>query len=823
MRSVKDKKELDYKQGLIFLGLIWLIGALIDRIWFAIDRSIPAWDQADYLNGVVNYWEILQQPNWFSGEWWRQFWLISPKIPPLHYVLTSPFFTLFGVSVDSATLIMLFYSAILLVSVYSLGVILFNTLVGLWAAILCLFIPGLYYYRLEFLLDFPLASVVTGSFCLLTFWHFTSRNSWLKAILFGISFGLAFLVKQTTLFFILIPIVYLFFAYLIHKKWLKLSQLLISLFLTTLIVFPWFRTNWLLMLTSGKRATVDSAIIEGDPALNTIDAWTYYFKVLPYFLSWVLLLVPLVGLLMAWLYWKKKQQVSTNNQWFWLSLFLVGGYLLNSLNINKDARYILPLLPTLSIILAVGFLSWRGRWSKLIRSVTVGIAAVLMLFNFFPIGGDAVTNILSPKMQHYPYVGEPWHHEEVVQEIIENSPYLQTTLGVLPSTPQLNQHTFSFYGGKYKSQISGRQVGVREKEVEQDARSLDWFIIKSGDQGSIPDAQKLIVKRVEQGSDFKLQQQWPLPDQSNLFLYTKQYPSVIVSPSETATDLVKLEDIITPGIVPPNHPIPITYKWTGSWDQLQNGIVLLTWQKEGTTSSWIHDHGIGMGRLRKDALKPVDPQKGYEVIERTAMLADGNLEAGNYTLKAIYLNRKTKETYEIAVPPMTIQINPLAPIVPAPELDLVTQLRILSSGLAQGMTGLEPIFKQTARINQYDANQDYLVQADTAFSERLRNNKQGNRLQWSYALALSNVLQQDVQGAIAAIKQVIEIAPNNPYNYAYLAFVYLYDWNPHEAEKPLSTAKTLDPNIPELKTLSGVAALMQGNLIKAWTILKEEI
>ncbi|PSF37646.1 phospholipid carrier-dependent glycosyltransferase [Aphanothece hegewaldii CCALA 016] len=821
---MKDKKELNWEQGLVYLTIIWLVGVIIDRFWFAIDQSIPAWDQADYLNGVVNYWEILQKPDVLNGEWWRQFWLISPKIPPLTYLLTTPFFSLFGVSLDSGTLVMLLYSAILLISVYGLGVILFNVSVGLWASIICLIIPGFYYYRLEFLLDFPLAAIVTFSFWLLTIWHCTKRWSWLKAGLFGISFGLALFVKQTSLFFLFIPIFYLFISYLFRKKWLRLSQLIISLFISFIIIFPWVRTNWLLMLTSGKRATIDSAIIEGDPALNTLDAWTYYFKVLPYFLSWVLLLIPIVGFLMSWIYWNKRENILTltsKYNWFWLGLFLLGGYLLSSVNINKDARYILPLLPVLSIILAVGFLSWRGRWSKIIRWGTVGIGFILMLLNLFPLGGNAITEIFSPKMQHQPYIGKPWYHEEVVQEIIKTSPYLQETLGVLPSTPQLNQHTFSFYGGKYQSQISGRQVGVREKEIEQDARSLNYFITKNGDQGSIPDAQKLIVKRVEQGLEFKLQKQWKLPDQSDLFLYRKKYPNVTVLPFTEATEQVKLEEIITPSIVQANQPIPVTYKWSGSWEQLQNGVVLLTWKKDGSSSSWIHDHGIGMGRLRQDALKVDDYKNGYEVIERTAMLADGEIEAGNYTLEAVYLNRKTQENYSIAVPPITIKIDPLAPIIPAPELDLVTQLRILSSGLSQGIKGLDPVFKQTARINQYDANQDYLVQADTAFAQRLRNNDQGNRLQWSYALALSNVLQQDVKGAIAAINQVIEIAPNNPYNYAYLAFVYLYDWNPHEAEKPLQTALKLDPNIPELNTLSGVTALMQGNLIKAWTNLRE--
>lgn len=66
-----------------------------------------------------------------------------------------------------------------------------------------------------------------------------------------------------------------------HRQWNRFLQLFAALLLSIAIIFPWARTNWLLMLTSGKRATLDSAIAEGDPALNTLDAWTYYFKLLP--------------------------------------------------------------------------------------------------------------------------------------------------------------------------------------------------------------------------------------------------------------------------------------------------------------------------------------------------------------------------------------------------------------------------------------------------------------------------------------------------------------------------------------------------------------
>ncbi|MBR8828636.1 MAG: phospholipid carrier-dependent glycosyltransferase [Gomphosphaeria aponina SAG 52.96 = DSM 107014] len=822
-------KKKEWIQGLWILGIIWLGGILSDRFWFLVDNTPPAWDQADYLNGAINYWHALQTPEWLNSDWWRSFWLISSKIPPFTYILTAGFINFFGTSPDAATLVMLPFSAMLLFSVYGLGVQLFNVSVGLWAAFICQLLPGLYRYRLEFLLDYPLTSIVTFSFFCLTFWKFNpltqegkNGNSsqlfpWLRAVIFGLSLGIALMVKQTALFFLILPIIWAFVGTIFRKKWDRLAQLFTGLCCSVLVFYPWYRTNWLLILTSGKRATLDSAIAEGDPPLNTLAAWTYYSEILPFLLSWPLLLVPIVGLL---IYWGKQKKFTINflltPQNKWLAVFLLGGYFLSSLNINKDARYILPLLPVLSLILARGLLSWKGKWQHYLPYVTVGLALLLMLLNLFPLPGAGLTNILSPRVKHYPYLGEKWYHQEVVEEIIKTSPYLQSNLGVLPSTEEINQHNFSYYGKRANFQVSGRQVGVREEEVEKDGRSLDWFLTKTGDQGSVPEAQTKIVNLVETGGNFTLQKSWQIPDHSTLKLYHRIIPAVEVQPlnpplgSESFEgEKIKLEQVTIPPTAPPGVPVPVTYEWSGSWAELESAIVLLTWESDNF--SWLHDHGIGMGTLYSPKMEATN---NFKVIERMAMLPPSEIKPGNYTLKATYLNRQTGETYPISVPDVTLNINNAAPPTVAPELDLVTQLRILAPNLRKGPAGLEPIFTETARINQYDPIQDYLVQGEIALSYRLETEKE--QLDWVYTIALSRVLQQDVKGAIASIKQAISLDSQNPYNYAYLAFVYLYDWRGKEAEKVLQPALKLNPDIPELITLDGVAAFMQGNLIKAY-------
>ena len=209
------------------------------------------------------------------------------------------------------------------------------------------------------------------------------------------------------------------------------------------------------------------------------------------------------------------------------------------------------------------------------------------------------------------------------------------------------------------------------------------------------------------------------------------------------------------------------------------------------------------------------------VIERTAMLPPANTLPGTYTLSAKYLDRTSGETYPLTVPPVKITIAPNAKPIPAPELDLVTQLRTIAPNMAEGITGLEPIFAQTARINQYDAQQDYLSQAELSLAYRLQQNNlsQQQKLDWAYAVGLSQVLQQDVEGAIATFKQVIQLDTQNPFSHAYLAFVYLYDWQPKLADQALDTAIYINPNISELQILKGIAVFMQGNLLKAWQLI----
>ncbi|HEY9906705.1 MAG TPA: glycosyltransferase family 39 protein [Thermosynechococcaceae cyanobacterium] len=837
-------------RGLPLLGLLWLGGAVVDRLWFAIDHTMPGWDQADYLAAALTYWRALQTPlqnsQWLSDEWWTNLWQLSSKMPPLLFISTTPFFSLFGAGPDQSTLVNLVFSAVLLGAVYILGTYLFGVQVGLWAGVLCLLMPELYAVRLDYLLDYPLAAIVTLTFACLTLWWgrpeelsplaggWKDGKSWLLAIGLGLSFGLALLTKQTALLFLFGPLVGVGLVSVWRRAWGRLVQLLLAMALALAVCLPWYRANWLLILTAGKRATIDSAIAENDPSLLSLDAWTYYLKALPGMVSLPLLIVPLVGLLLFWRrsrvssQWQGKVDYAAKSKDYrhqtyqasrrsllWLLGFWLSGYLLSSLNINKDNRYVVPYLPVLAVLLAYG-LTLLPRWLGGLKWGTLGLAIALMLFAISPL---AATTTLGPQFlsRHPAEVGSTLPHSLVAAEVARADPYLRSTIGVLPSTGPVNQHNVNYYGVLQNFQVHGRQVGVQTDQVLQDQRSLSWFLTKSGDQGSIrqSEAQRALTQAIEQNPEFKLQKSWPLPNGETLNLFRPRIPLRDVFPlvGVAERNQIQLDQVILPEQAPPGQPIPVTYRWSGSWKAMQSGLLLLTWQRsDNPAGRWLHDHSIALGYLRFNP--PSNPAQPFQAIERMAMLPPASAAPGTYTLNATYLDRQTGQTYPIALPKVSLRIDPAAPSSEATELDWLTQLRTLALKLPQGIKEFDRISEEIARINQYAPGQDYADQARQAMEFRLRQEPQN--LEFIYTRALASILKRRVEPAIAAFQQATQLDSNNPYPYAYLAFVNLYNLRPGAAQTAINAALVLKPALPELQALQGVAALMQGNVLEAW-------
>ncbi|MGL5035802.1 MAG: ArnT family glycosyltransferase, partial [Microcystaceae cyanobacterium] len=571
----------------LILGLIWLISNFSDRLWLSLNQAVPAWDQSNHLTNSLFYLKALQNSDFFNGEWWRQLWLLSPKYPPVTYIFGAIFQGLFGKGNDLALLTSFLYSGVLLICVYLLGKILFNREVGLWAAAITVLLPRLYQNRLQFLLDNPLLALVIASFTCLTYWKLEQnvRKQWLQMALFSLCLGLALLTKQSILFYLFFPLLFLTITFLWQRQWLRILQLILSFLGSTLIWYPWYRTNWIYLFSTAQNSNAIPAALEGDPATNTLAAWVYYAKDLPLAVSWVLLIIPIVGFLLHLLgrFPREKESLPTpkvTSGLLWLGLYFGGTYLICSALYNKDSRYIIPYLPILAIFLAYGLTRWRSRWYG-VRWATIMLAIIVTLTNLYPIPfSDQFSQTFSPEVLFRPKFEARVPNQAVFETAIAKTPYQVVNIGVIPNTDQINPNTLNYFGTLANYQGSSRELGTNSEKVKEDSQNFQWFLRKTGENGFAQAPQLEFADQLPKDAQFKLIKNWSLADQSQLELYQQTNPFVTIKISELKTDQLQLQKITIPEKATAGFPLPISYQWSGNSSLFTDGLVLLTWRSQ---------------------------------------------------------------------------------------------------------------------------------------------------------------------------------------------------------------------------------------------------
>lgn len=792
----------------IILLTIWLVGLFIDRTWFFLDNSIPSYDQSAHLTGALHHYRIFQNWRIFSDDWWLSLWELTPSYrAPFVYVCTVPFLVLFGKGYDQASLVNSLYTAIIILSVYHLGNYLFkNQKVSITASIFCLLFPIMGIIRTDYLLDYGLTSIVIATFTVLTIWKdsYFGSISWILTFLLGIGIGLIMLAKPTGVIFIFIPSISTLIIFIINRKFIKVIQSGLSLILAWLICGSWYSLNWLTIITSALSAN-NVGKGEGDPPATTIAGWLFYPQLIPESVGLPILSVSL-GILLVYCIKQKFSQskittVLDRPGLNWLLIFLVSSYIISSLGTNKDIRFILPCFPVISLILANFFNLIQNIWFERVRIATILLSGIILLNNLFPLplikvyGGRHLPN---DEAKQYPL-------NEVMETIKKTNPYLRTTLGVIPvSTPQVNEFTLDYFGTLADFSVYGRKLTMKLSQVDQDLQYLSWYVTKDNEPdepGEKGETKRKLKSLVENSPELNLQSDWVLPQGDKLRLYHRKNPAVIVEKLNRDNQEVTIEKVIIANQVIIDKNNPVTYQITGSWDKLQNGLLLLKW--ENGKSSWYHDHAIALGNLYC-GLK-CHPQGSFRVTENLSTYIPKTLPLGKYQLSALYLDRRTNKVTPLNIGNIIVNVTDIGKLEKSPPLDLVSRMSQLAVDLQQGK--LDNIFVQIDNFNQYDAIQDYLKQIEFAANYYLQN--EPKNLNWRYTLVLSQLLQRKAPELIMNLTELTKYDGKNPYTWLYLAFVYLYDFQPRKAEEKLVIAEQIKPDIPELKTLKKITNIMK--------------
>ncbi|BCL36746.1 glycosyl transferase [Nostoc sp. MS1] len=613
------------------------------------------------------------------------------------------------------------------------------------------------------------------------------------------------LSKPTGFIFILIPSILTLISFIRKRKYLKLIQAGLSLILSWLVCGFWYSLNWLTIITSALNAN-QVGKREGDPPATTIAGWLAYPQIIPETVGFPILFVSL-GILLAYIIKNKFDFNLVKNKYSqsrlsWLIIFLVSSYIICSLGTNKDSRFILPCFPVIALILSYCFHLIDNKLFNRVRISTLVLSFIVLLNSLFPLpilqawGG----------IKHLPNDdSKKYQLPQLIEIINQTNPYLRSTLGVIPvSTPQVNQFTLDYFGTLADFRVYARKLTTKLSQVEQDLENFSWYVTRDNEpdeRGQRGETKRKLKSLVESSVDLKLQGEWTLPLGEKLRLYHRIKPAIVVEKLDNATSPVTLKQVITANQLVVDKNNPITYQVNGTWDDLQNGLLLLRWQNG--RSYFEHDHAIALGNLYC-GLK-CHPQGTFQITENLATFIPKSLPLGQYHLSALYLDRRDGKVTPLNIQKTNLDVTNKGAAVKSPALDLVSQMSQLALELKQGK--LDNIFAQISNFNQYDPTQDYLKQIEFAANYHLQT--EPDNLNWRYTLVLAQLLQRQVPELIQNLTQLTKYDSQNPYVWLYLAFVYLYDFQPRQAEPKLAIAEQLQPNIPELKTLKTVTNIMK--------------
>ena len=332
------------------------MGHMIEAIRFQLAVKEIFHSHSLFLEKIAQVFSIFR--TWPTQNW-----------PPFIYFLSSliepNYFSFFHVRLYVN---FIFYS-LLILSTYFLGKKCFNWKIGLIAAFLVSFYPAIYAFSRQFGTDFPITSLTALCICLLVYSENFSKRTY--CLLFGLSLGVATLVKLQIVFFLLAPLLYSIFK-MLSKESKEKSKAFLNFFLSLSFAYLLFSLYWGIKLKSMfanfyehafslypfYKGKIVPTLGEATPIFSLKNI-TFYLKGLLYHSSLYLFALFAFAFIIFFL--------NKNNKWrgFFFSSFAVPYFILTFISV-KWVRYELPLLIFMAIISAWLVDNLKFRFFKII-------------------------------------------------------------------------------------------------------------------------------------------------------------------------------------------------------------------------------------------------------------------------------------------------------------------------------------------------------------------------------------------------------------------------------------------------------------------------
>jgi 4-amino-4-deoxy-L-arabinose transferase-like glycosyltransferase len=502
------------------LAALWVLSTAADRFWLALDRRLPSWDQAEYLNSAVDHGRGLGLLAGGGWQGWDHLLDLSPKIPPLASLVNGSVMAIAGQSPDAASWALAIWHALLLLVVACWGRQLLSPAFGLLAAALVACSPALAALRVDYTLDLAVAAS-----CALALWRVgcwqapaPAGGRWSQLLAAAGSLAAALLVKQSALLVLLPPCLWAATVGLGRRG--RRLQVLAALAAVLALLLPWLHHNWITTLGGTERAVLRSAAEEGDPHPLSLASLLWYPLRLPGQLGVLSTVVGLAGALPGL---KAARRAGTGGGafrlrlapgWGWLIGCAVSGLLFTGFSPNKDPRYIAPVLPLLLLLLARGWWALIGalrhRWGRRLALTALGVGLIG--------AGAATARQRLQEVKDSP--GAPLIEIlAFLRDRVGDSP---VTVVVIPTTAEVNQHNVTTFGRMDGGRILGREVGKKKRERPIVLDQAEWVLLATGDQGTHRKISRRLSRAIRRDDDFERVAQWPWSDERRLELWRRR-------------------------------------------------------------------------------------------------------------------------------------------------------------------------------------------------------------------------------------------------------------------------------------------------------------
>ena len=284
--------------------------------------------------------------------------------PPLFYLFEGLSFMLFGPSVVSARLTVIFFAVVLLYQWFLLVEELQDSYTAFVCAVVLGLLPTMLVFEKTIMLEIP--SLALGVAVIRHWIRYLQEGRRSSLFWFGFWLVAALLCKQTSVYLL----VFCLLTVLVTKKWDRVFRrdMLWVAVLVTVLAGPFLV---LMLLLQGNAVANDLS----SHRMNGIERLTYYARTLPATFPPALLALAVLGLLLA-------RKWNTRGQATMMVCWIVAGYVTFSFFGQRESRFAIYWFPPL-VYFAVGLLTEFFQKPKL-RWAMRGVAALLVAIVALP-------------------------------------------------------------------------------------------------------------------------------------------------------------------------------------------------------------------------------------------------------------------------------------------------------------------------------------------------------------------------------------------------------------------------------------------------------